>query len=169
MEQMRMESLPKDEETESIRLGNGSISGELFPETGTVALHIKKDPGNTPQDTLRDVATGLKTLAHLLASDPKFHEVTQIVGTSWIFTEYPQIAKRYGFTIDTEGRDPEGIRQKERYKDKGRQKQISREKRDVPPVFVQATREAFLERWKQEDAMFPKSEQDESRFTERWD
>lgn len=49
----------------------------------------------------------MRELARLLQEDPAFVNVKEVVGTSWLVGEHPDIARRMGFHVDEEPLSPD--------------------------------------------------------------
>lgn len=61
-------------------------------------------------EKLVDFRKGMRELARRLQEDPAFANVKEIVATSWLVGEHPNVAQRMGFHVEEESLSPEDAR-----------------------------------------------------------
>jgi hypothetical protein len=64
-----------------------------------ISLHVPFMLTKTESEMLRLFEEGLHVIASQLKTDPKFEDVKQVSGSSWIIFKYPRLLKKFGFTL----------------------------------------------------------------------
>lgn len=84
------------------------LYGKLDEDDATVfRIHVAVAFTLEVGEKLVDFRKGMRELARRLEEDPAFANVKEIVGTSWLVGEHPDVAKRMGFHVDVEPLPPE--------------------------------------------------------------
>lgn len=73
----------------------------------TFRIHVGTAFTLEPNEKLVDFRKGMRELARRLREDPSLANVKEIVGTSWLVGEHPNVARRMGFRVDEEPLPPE--------------------------------------------------------------
>lgn len=114
------EHLRKEEREERARIVEAAQGIPLSPEQmlygkfdesddTTFRIHVAVAFTLEVGEKLVDFRNGMRELARRLREDPAFANVREVVGTSWLVGEHPDVARRMGFHVDEEPLSPEAI------------------------------------------------------------
>ncbi len=78
-------------------------------DSGIFRLHVAAARTLAPSELLRDFHLGMRELARRFQEDPDFADMTEVVGTSWLVGEHPDVARRMGFHVDEDPLPPDEV------------------------------------------------------------